>query len=390
MKKTVVFASSFVILVSSVSAQHTFVPVNDFETDIGGWRTNTEGVITGWVVNFDETTATEPHHGGNQAAKVEISNSGGWGSSYYQFPEPFDASDADEFRMWVYSDRVFRLRAELGPGLILGFANYAPNDIGTWKELVYWISEEQAELWRDNIAPADELRLIINPSAETVDDVEYPSGFQGTIFIDDMRVRKRIPVEREYLTLIGFNNIDDEWYIRLRGGTYFEVDLSGYPQPTEGEGTLLFDYTSGWTRNIEINLIEFPEFLEYDRIHMDIFVDGSSWATTALILSTSEWLDENGEPHGTAWTQLSETNLGSAVGGWGEISAQYGPVDSEGFQFDWLLPEIAGVYDAGGGRIGISITSQGAAANDGVMAYIDNVRLSRPVPDAIVEEWELR
>ncbi len=160
----------------------------------------------------------------------------------------------------------------------------------------------------------------------------------------------------------------------------------------------MFDYTSGWSQNLRIDLKEFPEILEYNRIHMDIFVDGSSWATTALILMTSQWLDEDGNPHGTSWTQLSETNLGSAVGGdWGEISAHYGSLGSEGNIFtdddgttlDSLIPEIAGVYDDPNATIRLTITSQGAAANDGALAYIDNIRLSRPIITS-VQDWEIQ
>jgi hypothetical protein len=382
-----------------VYAQNEFVMVNDFETDAGDWRRTSEGVISGWVLDSRLTTPGEPHYSGEKALRVDALNAGGYTSSYYQFPVPFNAADMDEFRMWVYADDVFRIRAELGPGLIIGFAHYSAEDVGRWKELVFWISEEQAKLWQSQLLPVDEMRMIINPAQATVNGVIYPNGFDGILYIDDMRTRKRTPVVREYHTLIGFNDILDEfYYVTLAGGgTYFEVLLTDDPQPTEGEGILMFDYTSAWSQNLRINLKDFPEILEYDRIHMDIFVDGSSWATTALIMMTSQWLDEEGNPHGTSWTQLSETNLGAAVGGgWGEISAHYGPLNSVGNVFtdddgtilDSLIPEIAGVYDDPNATIRLTITSQGAAANNMALAYIDNIRVSRPSA-TFVRDWEL-
>ncbi|RJP31557.1 MAG: hypothetical protein C4527_07535, partial [Candidatus Omnitrophota bacterium] len=236
---------------------------------------------------------------------------------------------------------------------------------------------------------ADQLRLWINPGASTVDGVAYPDGFDGVIYIDDISIRKRIPVEREYLPLIGFNDVADEALISLNAGTYYEVDTSGNPQPTEGNGFLVFEYTSGWSENFTINLRNYPQILDYDRIHLDIFVDAASsnWAATSLILRSS-WVDAQGNAQGTGWAALSENILGSAVGDWGELSGQYGPVDSEGFSNNWLWSEIEGVFDDPNGTISLTLTSQGADGVDLAYTYVDNIRLSRPVGVA-VEHWDL-
>ena len=397
MKSFLLFTLS-IFIVLPVGAQEEFTVVNDFETDPGDWRRDAEGAYTGWVTNSELTTAGEPHHGGESALKVDVSKTGGWVNSFYQFPVPFDATEMDEFRMWVYSEDEFYMRAEIGPGLIMGYDYYGWDDLGTWKEFVFWISEEQARHWESQLTAADEVRIHINPSEETVDGVLYPASFDGTIYIDDMSTRKRVPAAREYLTLIGFNDYSDEYYISLAGGgIYFEVLIGEGPTPTEGEGILTFDYTSSWSMNIEIDLKDFPEILEYDRIHMDIFVDGTSWATTAMILRTSQWVDENGDPHGTSWTQISDANLGTGVGGdWVEISGHYGPLNSEGNKItdddgtilDSLIPELIGIYDDPNTSISLTVTSQGSAANDGVFAYLDNIRLSRP-SETSVSNWEL-
>lgn len=397
MKNTVLLLLTFVLCVTVANAQNEFITVNDFENDPVDWRRDAENNIIGWVIDSHLTAIGEPHHGGEKALRIDVLNTGGWGSSYYQFPDPVDATKMDEFRVWVYSEDVFRLRVEIGPGLIVGFNYYGLDDVGNWKEFVFWISEEQAVHWRDQLSPADELRLIINPSETSLDEVLYPNGFEGTIYMDDMRMRKRIPVEREYHTLIGFNEYYDEDYVRLSGGTYFEVLLDEGPTPPEGNGILMFEYTQSWTSNITIDLKEFPEILEYDRIHFDIFVDGSSWATTSMRLRTSQWIDENGEPRGTSWTVLSDNNLGTAVGGdWAELSGHYGPLDSEGnimvedgnHTIEDLRQEISGVFDDPNASISLTITSQGSSANDGVLAYIDNLRLSRPSTTG-VSNWEL-
>ena len=152
----------------------------------------------------------------------------------------------------------------------------------------------------------------------------------------------------------------------------------------------MFYWTSGWSENITINLRDFPEFRNYDRIHFDLFVDGpSDWAAVASVLRVS-WTDENGNNRGTGWTTLDETIMGgsNAVGDWGEFSGQYGPLADEGYTRNWLLPEIAGVYDDPNGTITLTLTSQGGDTLDGVPAYLDNIRLSRP-KGSVVADWEL-
>lgn len=355
--------------------------INDFEFDLGTW--------TGWVQFTDFTAQGDPVHGGEWAAYLDALNESGWNDARYTFPEPVDATGADEFRMWVYSDDIFRLRADIGVEVPLGFRNYGPEDVGTWKEFVFWISEEQSKLWFDLLSNLSTFRFWINPGASTQNGVAYPDGFSGTVFIDDMVLKKRVPVEREYLPLIGFNQKSEEALVSLAGGgSYFEVDTTGGPGPTEGDGVLMFEFTSGWTENITIDLHDFPQILQYDRIHLDIFHDSSaSWAATALVLQSS-WVDKNGNSHGTDWATLSENILGSAIGDWGELSGQYGPVDSEGFTNNWVMDEIAGVFDDPNGTLTLTFTSQGADAAELALTYIDNIRLSRPAGTA-VQCWEL-
>jgi len=200
MKNPVLFLLVCFVFVSVTNAQNEFITVNDFETDPGDWRRDTESNIIGWVIDSNLTATDEPHHGGEKALRIEALKAGGWSSSYYQIPNPVDATDMDEFRVWVYCEDVFRIRAEIGPGLIMGFNNYGWDDVGTWKEFVFWISEEQAIHWQNQLSPADELRLVINPSESTIDDVLYPGEFEGILYMDDMRMRKRTPVQREYHT----------------------------------------------------------------------------------------------------------------------------------------------------------------------------------------------
>ncbi len=383
MLKTCIMLFVSLMVASAPFAQDDLIIVNDFETDVGQF--------TGWVAFSDLTQPDEPKHSGEYAGLLEVAHAdGGWASSIYTFPEQFEAADVDEFHMWVYSEQPFRMRVDLEVEIPMGFRYYTPDDVGTWKEFVFWLSSEQSKLWEERLSPADQLRLWINPSAETHDGVDYPNGFEGTIFIDDISVRKRQPVEREYLPLIGFNQTSDEELITLNAGTYFEVDTNGDPPPTEGDGFLVFEFTSGWNENFTINLKDYPQILDYDRIHLDIFVDAdsSNWAASSLILRSS-WVDENGNDQGTGWATLSENILGSAVGDWGELSGQYGPVDSEGFQLNWLWDEIEGVFDDPNGTISLTLSSQGADGVDLAFAYVDNIRLSRPVGGVSVQNWEL-
>lgn len=383
MKNMGLVLSLCVAFASVVNAQDEAVVVNDFETEIGNW--------TGWVQFADFTGPSDPHHAGQTAAMLEVYHEGGWSDSRYTFPEPFDATEADEFHVWVYSDKIFRLRVDLGVEVVMGFRNYGPEDVGTWKELIFWISEEQSILWEELLSSTNQLRLWINPGASTQAGVEYPDGFEGIIYVDDMSLRIRKPVPREYVPLIGFNEKSDESLVSLEGGTLFEVDLSGDPAPTEGKGFLKFEFTSDWMENITINLRDFPKIVQYDRIHFDVFVDGdpSNWAAISLVLRAS-WVDQNGQTRGTGWATLSENILGYAVGDWGEVSGQYGPLESKGYSLGWLFPEIAGVFDDPNGTITLTLTSQGADGLDGVMAYVDNIRLSRAVGATAIRDWELR
>ena len=383
MKKVVLVLSLCVTFGSVVHGQDEFILVNDFEMDVGRW--------TGWVQFADFTAPDEPRHGGEAAVMLDALNDSGWSDSRWTLPEPIDASEADEFRMWVYSEDIFRIRADLGVEVPMGFRYYGPDDVGTWKELVYWISEEQSTLWEELFSSMTQIRFWVNPDSETEGGVEYPEGFEGIIYIDDMTLRKRVPVEREYIPLIGFNEQSDEALVSLEyGGSFFEIDTSGDPPPTEGNGVLLYEFTSDWSNSITINLRDFPEIRQYDRIHMTIFVDGdpSNWAATSLVLRAS-WVDENGDTRGTGSTSLSENILGYAVGDWGEISGQYGSMDSEGYSLNWLFPEIEGVFDDPNGTLTLTLTSQGADGLDGVLTYVDNIRLSRPVGGVSVQDWEL-
>jgi hypothetical protein len=371
------------VLVPLATAQQETISVCDFEMDVGTW--------SGFVTYADFSMPDEPRHGGEASVMLDVLQEGGWNDARWTLPEPVDISEADEFHLWVYSDQIFRLRTDPGVELPLGFRYYGPDDVGTWKEFVYWISEEQSTLWQDLLSSMSSMRFWINPDPETEDGVDYPDGFEGLVYMDDITARKRVPVEREYLPLIGFNDKADEDLVSLEyGSSFFEVDTTGYPEPREGTGTLVWDFTSGWSENISINLRDYPQIADYDRIHLDIFVDGdpSNWAACALVLRTS-WVDADGNSHGTGWAGLSENILGYAVGDWGELSGQYGPVDSEGFVFNWLKPEVVGVFDDPDGTISLMLTSQGADGLDGTYAYIDNIRLSRPVGTSI-PDWELR
>ncbi|HQH72584.1 MAG TPA: hypothetical protein PK360_10940, partial [bacterium] len=284
---------------------------------------------------------------------------------------------------------IFELRVDLGVEVVLGFRDYGPSDVGKWKEMVFWYTEEQGKLWADLLANVNSLRMWINPDASTIEGVDVPATFEGTIYFDDMRLRKRVPVEREYLPLIGFNSAADADLVTLEsGGAGAEINLSGNPTPTEGTGFLQFVWTAGWNENITINLRDFPQFRSYDRIHFDLFIDGpSDWGGCSQVLKVA-WTDANGNARGTGWTTLEETITGGAVGDWREFSGQYGPLNDAGYTRDWLLPEVAGVYDDPNGTITLTLTSQGGDSLDSVPAYLDNIRLSRPKGSAVAD-WEL-
>ncbi len=364
----------------SVESQE-YIGFNDFEIEIGTW--------SGWAIAADYTVAGEPVHGGDYAAKVEGLQESGWTDARVVFPEGIDATGTDQFRVWVYSDQIFELRVDLGVEVVLGFRDYGPSDVGKWKEMVFWYTEEQGKLWADLLANVNSLRMWINPDASTIEGVDVPATFEGTIYFDDMRLRKRVPVEREYLPLIGFNSAADEGLVTLEsGGAGAEINLSGNPTPTEGTGFLQFVWTAGWNENITINLRDFPQFRSYDRIHFDLFIDGpSDWGGCSQVLKVA-WTDANGNARGTGWTTLEETITGGAVGDWREFSGQYGPLNDAGYTRDWLLPEVAGVYDDPNGTITLTLTSQGGDSLDSVPAYLDNIRLSRPKGSSVAD-WEL-
>ena len=343
------------------------------------------------MVYSDFTAPGDPVHGGEWAGLIDVLNDTGWSDTRYTFPEPVDLSQVDEFRLWVYSDQPFRMRVDMIIEIVMGYRYYTPDDVGSWKEFVFWISKEQSKLWEEELKVADRLRFWINPSSTTNNGVDYPQGFEGMIFIDDMQARKRVPVEREFLPLIGFNDPVDEDLVSLQsGGVFFEVDQTGFPEPVEGDGVLAFEFTSGWNENIVIDLKQFPQILDYDRLHLDFYVDGTgSWAASALILRSS-WIDAEGNSRGTGWGTLSENIISSQHIGseWAEFSGQYGPVQSNGFANDWIHDEVSGVFDDPDGTLTLTLTSQGAADLDGVLAYIDNIRLSRPI-GASVDSWDL-
>jgi len=366
----------------SIFAQDEYVIFNDFEMDLGTW--------TGWAISSDYSAPDEPHHGGVTAAKVEVENTVGWQEARFRIADPVDGRGTDELHIWVYSTKVFRLRVDLGVDMILGFRNYTKQDLGQWKELVFWFPEEKAALWDNMLSAVRELRLWINPDAASISGVSYPKGFTGTIYFDDITLRKHQEVKREYLPLIGFNSASDEALVRVIGAGTAQVDTSGAVTPTEGTGCLAFTWISAWGEKLVINLRGFPQFRQYDRVHFDLFLDGpsSDWAAITPILKSS-WTDANGKRHTVVGTDLEDNILGEAIGNWKEFSGQYGPMNSTGYTRNGLLPELAGAYDDPNGTITLTFATEGGDGVNEKTAYIDNVRLSRPV-GTFVQDWELR
>jgi len=149
----------------------------------------------------------------------------------------------------------------------------------------------------------------------------------------------------------------------------------------------------------QLDITSIPEFEQYDRIHFDLFFDGSgSWGNFGFMIDTTP-IDENGnavvEYDDAGVLQTDDMTLvngsytATATGKWTTYVQQYGPVEgTDGFAFQTLKDDlISPVYAAENGSIFIRFGTNGGGV-EGQPLYMDNIRLSRAagVP---VNDWSL-
>lgn len=373
MKKSICSIFLIVMLVGVGYAQDEFIPIMDFEIDLPSFP--------GWVVFGDFTSADEPIHSGESAAIMEIEGTGGWNFGSFGFPAPVDLSETDEIHTWVNADDIFQMNLEFG-GQNLGYRGYTEDDIGNWKELIWWYPEEATERFGE----IGGWGSFINPAASG----GFPEDFVGTIFMDDVSARiRKAPPAREYFLINGFNSEDDLANVTVNPDYDGGIETGGDPPPTEGDGYLVVFLSDASNNRFSIDLTDVPEILEYDRFHFDVFLDGAgSWGNFDLSLTTSI-IDDAGNDVGISMTLLNGSYNEAASQQWFEFVAQYGPVEgTEGFAFQNLREEsIAPVFSTEGATLSIGLSTNGGGVEESPL-YVDNIRLSREV-GTHVEGWEL-
>ncbi|HOJ61342.1 MAG TPA: hypothetical protein PK878_13745 [bacterium] len=309
-----------------------------------------------------------------------------WVFSTWEFPAEvgtLDLSHTDEFQIWVNADNIFQMNFEFG-GANLGYRYYREEDIGTWKKLVWWYTEETAA----GFTEVNSWGSFINPEAFS----GFPAGFVGTIYIDAIsaRVRQYSP-EREYLLLNGFNNESDLEGVTLNPDYAIGIKKGGEVAASEGDGFLAFTLSDTGANRFSIDLTNVPEFMHYDRLHFDMYVDGAAtggWGNFELFVDVS-MPDAEGNLQTTTTTLLQGSYYIAATERWFSFGAQYGPVpDTEGFLLQHFKQNVAApVYTTEGATMQIRLSSNGGGVEE-IPMYIDNLRLSRPAGTPVAA-WEL-
>jgi len=373
MKKSICSIFLIVMLVGVGYKQDEFIKIMYFEIDLPSFPF--------CVVFVDFTSADEPIHSGESAALMEIEGTGGWNFGSFGFPASVDLSETDEIHIWVNADDIFQMNLEFG-GQNLGYRGYTEDDIGNWKELIWWYPEEATKRFGE----VGGWGSFINPDAFG----GFPEDFVGTIFMDDVSARiRKPPPEREYFLINGFNSEADLANVTVNPDYDGGIETGGDPPPPEGDGYLVVFLSDASNNRFNIDLTDVPEILEYDRFHFDVFLDGAgSWGNFDLSLMTSI-IDDAGNDVGISMTLLNGSYNEAASQQWFEFVAQYGPVEgAEGFAFQNLREEdIAPVFSTEGATLFIGLGTNGGGVEESPL-YVDNIRLSRAV-GTHVEGWEL-
>lgn len=377
-----VFFCSVVLLFSIGSwAQDQFIKILDFE------EAELPNISAGWTFIKDFAAAPDPVHGGLNSMILDITEgTGGWTFGTWTFPTEvgtLDLSNTDEIRMWVYATDIFQINLEFG-GANLGYRHYNTADSKKWKELIWWYPEENTPTFTEVTGWG----TFINPSA--FDD--FPEGFTGQIYFDDIRarVRKAAPA-REYYLLNGFNSTADLQNVTVSADFDQGIITSGDPAPEEGKGYLAVGLSDAGNDRFSIDLTNVSQVMQYDRIHFSVYMDGTAsggWGNFGLHFDTSI-PDAGGTTVTNSLTLLNGSYSAVATQQWHEFAAQYGPVTgTDGFAFPTLKSDtLAKVYSTAGATLAVRFSTNGGGV-DGVTMYIDNVRLSREQGTKIAG-WEL-
>lgn len=391
MKKAFLFTLVLLMVSGIVYAQDEYIKIMDFEEQ------TPPSISASWDYETGFSFAEEPHHGGDFSLIMIIyGGTGDWNFSQWSFPSEVgtngtvDLSGTDEMSLWVYSESIFQMNFEFG-GANLGYRGYGQEDLGTWKQLAWWYPEETAA----NFTAVNGWGSFLNPAAMS----GFPNGFEGTIYIDDInaRIRKETP-EREYFLLNGFNSEADMANVEILNDLEGGIKTDGV-EPAEGDGYLYFVLTSDYDR-FSIDISDIPEFEQYERLHFDIYFDGSgSWGNFGYYIDTTP-IDANGKAiveydadgnlQTDGMTLVNGSYAATATKKWHTYVQQYGPVEgTNGFAFQSLKDDlITPVYNAAEGKIFLRFGSNGDAAVEGSPIYMDNIRLSRPVGTPVTR-WEL-
>ncbi|MEW6235985.1 MAG: hypothetical protein AB1656_11400 [Candidatus Omnitrophota bacterium] len=377
MKKTMWIAVGLLLAAGVGYAQDEFFKIMDFEEQ------EPPAISASWDFFTGFSVEGEPVHGGNYSLILDItSGTGGWNFSTWQFPADVgtvDLSNTDEINIWVNANSIFQMNFEFG-GANLGYRGYTADDLGTWKKLCWWYPEETASAF----TAVNSWGSFINPAAMG----GFPEGFSGTIYMDDIqaRIRKETP-EREYFLLNGFNSDADlaNVTVHTAGG----IVKGGAVAPTEGDGYLKVTLSDAGNSRFTLDVTKIPEFQNYDRIHFDLYMDGTAtgyWGNFGLYLDTS---DASGNPITSGFTLVNGSYAAVATKQWHTFVQQYGPVQgTDGFLMQNLIKDsIAPIYAMPGASIAIRLNTNGGGV-EGVPLYVDNIRLSR-VKGSAVSDWDL-
>ncbi len=361
---------------------YEYVPIMNFE-ELEPPRIN---AAWQFFTDFELGEGAVVHEGETSLILIIDGGTSPWVFSTWAFPEEvgtLDLSHTDEFQIWVNADNIFQMNFEFG-GANLGYRYYREEDVGTWKKLVWWYTEETAA----GFSAVNSWGSFINPDAFG----GFPAGFVGTMYLDDIsaRVRQDSP-EREYLLLNGFNSESDLENVTLNPDYAIGIAGGGEVAPREGSGYLAFHLSDTGANRFSLDLTRVPEFMNYDRLHFDMYVDGSAsggWGNFELFADVSS-PDAEGDLQTSSTTLLQGSYYAAATERWFSFGAQYGPVpDTDGFPLQNFKQNVAApVYATEGATLQLRLSSNGGGVEE-IPMYIDNLRLSRPAGTP-VEAWEL-
>ncbi len=352
------------------------VPITSFEDDLD-WQYTGGAIVDSLVDELPSPEGVPPLDGSLVLFTEYDTGDNGWQWAQINLKAGnIDLSGMLEIHMWVYF--LPETTGELS-------IDFRPNCNGVNYELGKQVAPSAGE-WHELVFPIDEI------TSAKLTDVGWFGGFispgqsnaAGVVFIDNIYgYRPAGIVEKEYITVYGFNEADPETGLPLGWKETWDgvwPTLAGANvTPSEGEDAMQVELTGAWLNTaVTIDAMgtfdRWPEVLQFIvdfRVEPDF---AGSWLQSTFVMQSG---GPEGTPNVTNWDQsYPEKPYAGATNDWKTITWD---VDMSGH---------TGAFEVEGGWFQIILITNCGSESEGELMFMDNFRVAVPVGSQ-VDAWSL-